>query len=183
MKKIATSISISPSRIKSFVIAFIAFFITFYLIIPVYTYSKETTKQDETIHITSKTMEAMDKEGKVIFIGNVVAKRRDLTIYSDKLIMYYLTKKDGKTKERRILKKLVAQGNVRIIQGEKTGQGQKAVYDKQEEVIVLSGNAQVWQGKSTVRGDKITFYINEDKSIVESRPGGRVEAVVYPGKR
>lgn len=142
-----------------------------------------TKKTDELIHITSNQMEAMDKEGKVVFKGNVVAKKGGLTIYSDVLTVYYQSKKGSKGKERRALKRLIAKGNVKIIQGNKTAKGKIAIYDKDMEVIQLSGNAQVWQGKNTVKGNKITFYINEDKSIVESAPGKKVEAVVFSGEQ
>ena len=73
----------------------------------------------------------------------------------------------------------MAKGNVRIIKGAKSAKGDRAVYDKTREVIVLTGDAKVWQGMNSVSGAKITVFLNEDKSIVESKPGERVKALVY----
>ena len=140
---------------------------------------KETASTKEPIHITSNQMTALDKEGKVIFTGNVKAQKGDLTIYADELIVFY--EGAGKTTKNRghDLKRLMAKGNVRIIKGAKSAKGDRAVYDKTREVIVLTGDAKVWEGKNSVSGAKITVFLNEDKSIVESKPGERVKAMVY----
>ena len=135
------------------------------------------TKEQEAIHITSNHMEALDREGKVIFSGDVKAQKGDLTIYAQKLTVFYGKKKKGKGQKS--LKRLVAQGDVRIVQGQKSASSEKAVYEKDREMIVLTGNAKVWQGKNVVTGERITVYLNEDKSIVESGAGKRVKAVVY----
>lgn len=144
-------------------------------------HAKSLLPSNEAIHITSDQMEALDKEGKVIFKGNVVAKKGNLTIYSDQLIVFYYTKDEHQDSPGKghALKRLVAKGNVRILEGERSARGDQAVYDKEREVIVLTGNAQVWQGKNIVKGSKITVFLNEDKSTVESAPGEKVEAVVY----
>ena len=134
----------------------------------------------EAIHIKSNQMEALDKEGKVIFTGDVVARKGDLTIYADRLIVYYSDKKGGAGAEgKRSLERLVAEGDVKITQGKRTARGDEATYDKKKEIITLTGDAQVWQGQNRVKGDKIIVFLKEDKSIVESGPNGRVEAVVF----
>ncbi len=131
------------------------------------------------IHIKSDKMEALDKSGKVIFIGNVVATRGDLIIKADRLEVFYVVAKQGKS-EKRIVEKLVAVGNVKIIKGKRTGTADKAIYDKVRNKIILIGNAQVWDGPNRVSGAKITLFENEQKSVVEGGPGGKVEAVVFP---
>lgn len=141
------------------------------------------------IHIKSDRMEAVDKSGTVYFSGHVEAVRGDLVIHSDKLKVLYKkvrTKtssggaKDGS--EKKVIEKIIASGHVRITQRDKIATGNKAVYDKSAERITLIGNAQVWQGANRISGEKVIFFINEDRSIVESGKGKRVEAVVYPSE-
>lgn len=133
------------------------------------------------IHIKSNRMEAMDKNGTVVFKGNVIAVKGDLTINADRLDVIYTEKKTGSKegKQRRVLKKIVATGHVKIVQGKKVGTGQKAVYDKRAEKLVLTGDAQVWEGSNRIKGNRITLYINEDRSVVESSGSQKVEATVY----
>ncbi len=127
------------------------------------------------ITIKSDRMEVLQNQQVVIFSGHVVAEREGLTIYADRLVVYY-TKREG----RREVTKLVAIGHVKIHKGEWIARAGKAVYFKEQEKIVLEDHPQVWQGENTVRGDRITLYLNEDRSVVESAPGHKAEAVIFP---
>jgi len=137
------------------------------------------------IHIESDLMEAMDQSGIVIFTGHVKATRGDLTIYSEKLDVFYEKKKQDKEREdktKRTVEKIVATGRVRIIQGERVATGEQAVYDKPAEKITITGSAQVLEGLNRVSGERIIFFINEDRSVAEGSNETRVEAVVYPAE-
>ncbi len=127
------------------------------------------------ITIKSDRMEVLQNQQVVIFSGHVVAKKEKLTIYADRLVVYY-TKKDG----QREVTKLVAIGHVKIHKGDWIARAGKAVYFKDQEKIVLEDNPQVWQGENTVKGDRITLYLNEDRSVVEAAPGHKAEAVIFP---
>ena len=133
------------------------------------------------INIESDLMEAIDKSGIVVFTGHVKATRGDLTIHSDKLEVFYeKRKKEGETKKA--VKKIVATGQVRIIQGERVGTGEQAIYDKPAEKITITGAAQVLEGPNRVSGERIIFFINEDRSVVEGSNETKVKAVVYPAE-
>ena len=142
-------------------------------------------KPSEAIRITSDKMVAMDKRGTVVFMGNVVAKKRDLTIYSDRLEVFYeqkpkTTNASGKgSGAGRRLKKIVVTGHLNIVQGRRKATAEKAIYYKPQEKIVLIKNARVWDGPNSIKGDKITLYVNENRSVVESSGKDRVEAVVF----
>jgi len=141
-------------------------------------------KQSEAIRITSEKMEVKDQKGTVVFTGNVVAKKGDLTIYSDILEVYYAKKgaaaSSGKgSKGKRTLEKIVVRGHLRIVQGKRRATAKKAVYYKPREKIVLIKDARIWDGANTIKGDKITLFVNENRSVVESSGKDRVEAVVY----
>ena len=133
------------------------------------------------INIESDLMESMDKSGIVVFTGHVKATRGDLTIYSDKLDVFYEKRKQG-GETKKAVKKIVATGHVRIIQGERVGTGEQAIYDKPAEKITITGAAQVLEGPNRVSGERIIFFINEDRSVVEGSSETKVEAVVYPAE-
>ncbi len=157
----------------------------FSLIFPLYPRHVQAAGKDmrkaPPIHIKSDTMEAADKDGTVIFRGNVVAIRGDLTINSDSLKIIYKNsdEKDADGKKKRTLSRIIATGHVKIVQGKKVGTGKEAVYDKGSEKLVLIGDAQVWEGENRIKGTRITLYLNENRSVVESTGNQKVEATVY----
>ena len=142
--------------------------------------AKNTKKKpSQAIRITSDKMEAFDQKGTVVFTGNVVAKKGNLTIYADRLEVFYDQVKTADNKKKRRLKKIVFMGHLKIVQGRRKATAKEAIYYKPQEKIVLLKNAQVWDGPNTIKGDKIVLYVNENRSVVESSGKDRVEAVVF----
>ncbi len=126
--------------------------------------------------VTSMTMEADSKSKVVTFKGDVRAEK-DFLLCSDELKIYY-----GENEE---IKELIAIGNVRVSKGDKRAMGDRAVYDKGKNAIVITGNAMAEQCSDAVRGGKITVYTDSDSMTVEGgeTPGKRVRAVIMPGKK
>jgi lipopolysaccharide export system protein LptA len=125
------------------------------------------------IDITSDTVEADQKTNRVTFKGNVVAKQEDTTLYANTLTITY----DQNTKK---LKEIVAVGNVKVVQLDRRATGQKATFDQNENKVILDGEAVVREGANVVRGERITFYVDEERSVVESGKGGRVSTIITP---
>ncbi|HID97868.1 MAG TPA: lipopolysaccharide transport periplasmic protein LptA [Thermodesulfobacteriaceae bacterium] len=139
----------------------------------------------ESIRIKSNRLEAESRSGKVIFSGDVVATKGDLVIYSDRLEVFYekkISADQGDLQSGRKIREIIATGHVKINQGKRTGTGEKAVYNKPAEKITLIGSAQVWEGSNRIRGDRISFFINEDRTVVEGSANSKVEAVIYPSE-
>lgn len=128
---------------------------------------------DKPIQVKSNELSS-DASGKVAtFIGAVVARQGDLTIYCDRLVVHYGV-------QERDIAKVEAVGNVRIVQGNRQGQAGRALFDNKTGTIVLEDNPRVSQGNDTVTGKVITFYLNEQKSVVTGGADRRVEAVIHP---
>ncbi len=125
------------------------------------------------IDITSDTVEANQKTNTVVFKGNVVAKQEDTTLYANMVTVFY----DEKTKK---LKEIVAVGNVKVVQLEKRATSQKATFDQDKNKVVLDGDAVVREGANVIRGERITFYVDEERSVVEPVKGGRVSTSITP---
>ncbi len=126
----------------------------------------------EPIFITSNWMEADRKKNTITYKGQVVAIQADMTMRSETLTAYY----DSDMKQ---LKEAIAEGKVNIVQGNKTATGNKAVFDGKAQTVILTGDPLVRQGNSEVSGNRITFFIEEDRAVVE---GGseRAKAVIFP---
>ena len=129
---------------------------------------------DTPLVITADTMELRRKQNIILYRGNVLVEREDVRIASDVLSARY-DPEDG------VLKKVVAEGAVRVDHSGREMTGDRAVFDGLEETITVSGNMVVREGKNSISGDRITIYIKEDRSVVENA-GGRVRAVIFPGQ-
>ncbi len=125
------------------------------------------------IDITSETLEMDQKQNTATFKGNVVAKQEDVTLYANMLIIIY----DPETKK---LKEIIATGNVKVVQLDRRATGQKVTFDQDKNQVVLDGDAVVREGTNVIRGERITFYVEEERSVVEAGKGGRVSTSITP---
>jgi len=128
------------------------------------------------IDITSDTVEGDQKQNTVAFKGNVVAKQEDMTLYANTLVVVY----DPDTKK---LKEIVATGNVKVVQLDRRATGQKVTFDQDKNKVVLDGDAVIREGTNVIRGERITFYVEEERSVVESGKGGRVSTSITPPQK
>lgn len=126
--------------------------------------------------IQIKSNELFTDTGKktATFLGKVTARQADLTIFSDKLIVYY--QPTGNDVDR-----VEAIGNVRIVQDDRIGTAGRALYDGREGKITLMEAPRVYQGKNFVSGNVITYFVADGKSVVDGGGSTQVEAVIHPG--
>jgi outer membrane protein assembly factor BamD len=127
------------------------------------------------IDITSDKVEARWKENLVIFKGNVIARQKDMVIYADSVDV--VTSEDGKGIER-----VIAEGNVKIQQGLRVADCQKAVFHNLDQKLFLTGDPRVSEGGNIVLGDEIIFDIDKNRVEVKGGPSGRGKVKVQPGE-
>jgi len=125
------------------------------------------------VRIESTSLEFEYRTGQLTYRGDVKVSQADLTLSSDVLSVTLDMKTTGKPRE------IVAQGNVRIVNGERVATGGRAVFDQDTQTITLSEAAVLRDGPNEVAGDKVVVYLDEQRSVVE---GGndRVRAVLFP---
>jgi lipopolysaccharide export system protein LptA len=158
-------------------------------------------KQEFPLHISAAQMEANQDQHVIIFTGQVKADYGDSTLYTDKLLVFYKPKEEnpkGKGKSPSPpaantpaasplaglggdqIDRIEAWGNVRYVQGDRVATGEKAIYYRDKDQIVLLGHPQVWRGEDYMKGSKIIMNLATKKVEVESTPNQRVEAHLYP---
>jgi lipopolysaccharide export system protein LptA len=120
--------------------------------------AKEEEKRP--IIITSKTLTADSKNNTATFDGSVVAKTDRITIYSDKMTVFY-GNSEGK------IKKIHAVGNVKVNKKGKALFSKDAIYFNDEEKIVFTGNPKAIEGENLITGKKIIFYLKDDRAVIE----------------
>ncbi|HEY5512029.1 MAG TPA: lipopolysaccharide transport periplasmic protein LptA [Geomonas sp.] len=128
----------------------------------------------EPLKVKSDSLLADNEKKTATFEGKVVARQGDLILYADRLVISY----SGETRD---LARVEAFGHVRILQGNRQASGAHAVYEPKGGRILLDGSPRVVQGEDVITGKLITYYVNEQRSVVTGGPNERVEAVIHPG--
>ncbi|HKZ06755.1 MAG TPA: lipopolysaccharide transport periplasmic protein LptA [Methylomirabilota bacterium] len=128
----------------------------------------------QPVRVDADQLESIQKQGLVIFSGNVVARHNNSTQYADRMEVYLDAGGD------KVLR-TVSTGSVKIITRDcRTGTARRAEYYDAEQRVVLVGDARVWQDENVVTGERITIYLAEDRQVVEAGKDERVKAVFYP---
>lgn len=150
---------------------------------------EEREGRNDPIHVIADRLEVDNIKQMAQFIGSVKAVQGDVTIVCDKMDVYYenTQQEDAPAGERLMdeggkVHTVIAQGHVKITQGDRVAVGRKATYWAGKRVILLEGQATAWKGANQVSGEQITLYLDENQSIVESKPGRRVTVTMFPGQ-
>jgi outer membrane protein assembly factor BamD len=133
-----------------------------------------TQDEGQPIDIVSDQVEAFWKENLILFKGNVIARQNDIVIYADSLEAVII--EDGKGIDR-----VIAGGNVKIQQGLRVANCQKAIFYNLDQKFILTGDPKVSEGDNIVSGDEIVFDIEKNQVEVKGGPSGRGKAKIQPG--
>jgi len=79
------------------------------------------------------------------------------------------------------IEKVIAGGNVKIQQGLRVANCDKAIFYNVDRKVVLTGDPKVWEGDDMVSGDEIIFDIEKNQIEVKGGPGVRGKAKIFPG--
>lgn len=126
-------------------------------------FAQEKMPAKEPVIITSQTLTADNRAKTALFEGNVVAKRGDMTLFADKMTVYYSEEKGGSN-----IRKIDAEGNVKLIKDKRIVTSKFATYFAEEEKVVFTGEPVASEQDNVVKGTKMIFFIKDDRSIVEN---------------
>jgi len=140
-------------------------------------------KPNVPISIRSDKMTLKNLENKIIFEGKVLITREDMTINADRAEVL-LSESKGESdsvlageSDGREVEQITTSGNVLIVRGSQKAKADKGVYKKGKAIFILTGNPEVWDNDFHVKGEVITFYIDEERTLVSES-----QAVIYNGK-
>lgn len=136
--------------------------------------------------ITSDSMSYLAGQQQVVFSKNVHVKRPDFELWADTLTVELKpSQKKEQTDSGSLpeglaagdIKRIIAQGNVRITREGRKGTSSKAVYTVDEGLFVMTGNPKLTDKENTISGEIIRYFTKENRSEVVGGGGKQVEAV------
>ena len=127
------------------------------------------------MNITADRMDALERENKIIFQGNVIIQQDETYIRADRISAFLAGDDSGSG-----IQKVVALRNVRITEKDHVATCDRAEFDNVSRVIELSGNPKIWQGKDRIDGDKVILNLGEERVTITGSENRRVFAVLFP---
>ncbi len=112
------------------------------------------------IVITSSTLSADSGANKAVFEGSVVARTDEMTLYSDRMTVFY--SEDGD------IEKIDARGNIKLLKGQRVLTSRRATYLAREGKITFTGEPMAVEGNNIITGSEIVYLIDEDRSLVRN---------------
>jgi lipopolysaccharide export system protein LptA len=122
--------------------------------------AEQTKKIQRPVTITSRTLTADNKARTALFEHSVTARTQDMTIYAEKMLVFYDASGN--------ITRLDAGGGVKLVQGERVITAREAVYYADGEKVVFTGEPRALEGANIVTGTIMTYLMNEDRFLVEN---------------
>lgn len=150
-------------RLKKFLLT--VFLSVLYLLSSVlYPFAQEKKNEREPTIITSEILTADNKAKTALFERSVIARKGDMTLFADRMMVYYSEEKGDSN-----IKKIDAEGNVKLIKGERVITSKNAIYfGVPEEKIIFTGEPRATEGENVVTGTKMIYFMKDDRSVVEN---------------
>jgi lipopolysaccharide export system protein LptA len=135
-------------------------------------------QKNEPIHIDAAILEYDSRQNVAVFRGDVVTTQGDVVVHSALLrVMMADSGADDGSPGR--AESVIAEGDVRILQGARVATGDRAEFKDADRTVVLSGDAVLQEGSNEVRGERVIVYLDEERSVVEGT-NTRVKAILVP---
>src|SRR5262249_18853950 len=126
------------------------------------------------VNVTSDKLSYVDSERRAVFSGKVLVKSAETTINADSVQVLLLPKgAQAETSGASQLERIVAQGDIRIQQGNRKATGNQLVYTAADEKMVLTGTPgrrpSIFDAeRGEISGDSLTFFTHDGRVLVGS---------------
>lgn len=141
------------------------------------------------IAIDADTLEVIQSKRQAIFNGDVVAKQGDMTLFSDKMIVYYNQSKENNDSAMGALSRIEVAGNVRMKTSDESAKGNKGLYDAERNKVFLFGNVVLKRGSNVLNGSQLEYNLQSGTSLLTGgvkgtakSSSGRVRGIFVPSK-
>jgi lipopolysaccharide transport protein LptA len=133
---------------------------------------KDEKEAEEKIEIGGTKLNFSPQESLLTFEQGCWLKSKDVGLNAD-WIAVFLREKSAEVKQ------IDARGKVVITEKLREGKGERAVYDLEQETVVLTGNPTITdKGKGVIQGEKLTFRLGEGRIQVENKERERSTTVI-----
>jgi lipopolysaccharide export system protein LptA len=157
-------------------------------------FSLDPSGSQGPLAIDSDRLEVRDRDKMAIFTGNVVARRGDSTLRATAMTVFYDGDSPGRPstpppaagqpQQQQQIRRIEMSGPVFFCQRDQTARGERAVYERATERLVMTGSVVLTQGPNVVTGPRLVVNLRNNQAQVQSdpaRPNERVRSLFQSG--
>lgn len=138
----------------------------------IFPHKPKDEEKEERVEISSDKMTYHPEQNLIFYEKRSSLKVKDIDLRAQS-VSVYLSEEEGD------MEKIIARENVVIVQNLGEGRAEEAIYDPDRESVVLLGNpVLIDKDGGITRGDKLTFYLADDKILVENKARERSATVI-----
>ncbi len=120
-----------------------------FLLIPVCAFPIEDAKKDPTV-VTSRMLTIDNENNTAVFEHSVVAEAPEMTLYADKMYIFY-------NQDTRAITRIDAIGRVKVVEKDRIITADEATYYARDERVIFKGDLKVVEEKRVFSGEKNTL--------------------------
>lgn len=133
--------------------------------------------EGKAVQIEADAMEVKQEDKQAVFSGNVDAKKGNVHLTSDQLVVDYAVVKKGDDKRNKVTH-LDARGNVIVVSKGQTVKAEWAKMDIEANTVVMGDKVTVIEGKSVIHGKRLEMNLTTGRSKIIGA-GGRVRGTFF----
>ena len=119
--------------------------------------------------MTADALDVDQADGTAVFTGNVVVGQGVMRLSATEVLVVYKQDRSG-------IERLVATGDVVLVNGPDAAEAEKADYTIDSGIIVMTGDVLLTQGQNALSGERL----NVDLAAGTARMTGRVRTILIP---
>lgn len=159
-----SKIQSKEQRAKSELLLFVFCVLCSVLFVFDLSFAQKKQEAEEPTIITSEMLTVDNRAKTALFEGSVAVKRGNMTLFADKMLVYYTDEDEGSN-----IKKIDAEGNVKLIEEERIVTSDFATYFAEPiEKIIFKGQPKASEGENVITGTKMIYFMKEKRSVVEN---------------
>jgi len=135
-------------------------------------YQPRGKQEEEKLSIEAEEMDFDPEKNLILYRNKVVLEEKNVHLRAQNLLI-------ALEKEGGVVETITAQKEVVMVQGSYEGRGEEAIYDLNQEVLTVVGNpVLIDKDKGKIEGTKLTFYMADDRIVIENKDSERSETVI-----
>jgi lipopolysaccharide transport protein LptA len=138
----------------------------------IFPHKPKDEEKERRVEISSDKMTYLPEDNLIFYEKRSSLKVKDIDLRAQS-VSVYMSEEEGD------IEKIVAREKVVIVQNLGEGRGEEAIYDPNKESIILLGNpVLIDKDRGITKGDKLTFYLADDRILIENKAKERSATVI-----
>lgn len=138
--------------------------------------SAQISSEGGPIYINSERTESLERERKVLLIGNVDIQQGDARLRADKVTLTFAGKEGGNSSSTLggsfgQIESMLAEGEVFYVTPDLKAKGDRGFYDAGIDTITMTGNVALMRGRDVAEGETLKLEIKNRRTTLDGGDG------------